>query len=467
MVANFVAAPTLAGMDMLSKRLAPFAPVMAVAEPTSMTWLPLSIALERAGCSLALVGNRHSARLRSALAGKNKSDPIDADMLSRAGEFFSLEPARIPDPRGAGLEAGLSAPREADRGRQPRLRRIISLARWAFPDVWNAFAGSRSTALAVLTRWPDLAQLARAGTSSISDVVAGHTRGVDNVDDRAVRIRSRGTGLGRVLGRPRRPGGVGLGDRRTARRLRRGRRPRRNGPPTWPDNAGNNCGVTTRCCCRCPAWGPITAPTVRAFLADGSQFDDAKQAQSFVGLNPSNWSSGQMTAPSRAITKEGPAVLRLAFYQAGNVARTVDPQLAEFYRRLMVERGHCHTQASCAVARKLVEGIHAGCSEKNSPAHDNMSASIGSDLFLPANAERSRSECRLPTNANEHPARPRRDRQRQPRHRRRLGHRHHRRERCQPLRQHVHPGQRRCGDEVGHHLPPDRTGSGVSRSRDG
>ena len=34
-----------------------------------------------------------------------------------------------------------------------------------------------------------------------------------------------------------------------------------------------------------------------------------------------------------------------------------------------------------------------------------MSASIGSDLFLPANAERSRAECRLPTNANEHPAR--------------------------------------------------------------
>ena len=93
---------------------------------------------------------------------------------------------------------------------------------------------------------------------------------------------------------------------------------------------------------------------MRAFLADASQFDDAKQAQSFVGLNPSNWSSGQMAAPSRAITKEGPGVLRLAFYQAGNVARTVDPQLAEFYRRLMVERGHCHTQASCAVARKLV-----------------------------------------------------------------------------------------------------------------
>jgi hypothetical protein len=49
-----------------------------------------------------------------------------------------------------------------------------------------------------------------------------------------------------------------------------------------------------------------------------------------------------------------PTVLRLAFYQAANVARTHDPQLADFYRRLMVERGHCHTKANCAVARKLV-----------------------------------------------------------------------------------------------------------------
>jgi len=61
-----------------------------------------------------------------------------------------------------------------------------------------------------------------------------------------------------------------------------------------------------------------------------------------------------MSSPSRAITKEGPSVLRLAFYQAANVARSHDPQLADFYHRLMVEHGHSHTKATCAVARKLV-----------------------------------------------------------------------------------------------------------------
>ncbi len=48
-------------------------------------------------------------------------------------------------------------------------------------------------------------------------------------------------------------------------------------------------------------------------------------------------------------------MLRLAFYQAAGGARRVDPQLAACYRHLMVERGHCHTQATVAVARKLVE----------------------------------------------------------------------------------------------------------------
>ena len=33
----------------------------------------------------------------------------------------------------------------------------------------------------------------------------------------------------------------------------------------------------------------------------------------------------------------------------------MDPQLAAFYYRLMTEHGHCHTQATIAVARKLAE----------------------------------------------------------------------------------------------------------------
>ena len=69
-------------------------------------------------------------------------------------------------------------------------------------------------------------------------------------------------------------------------------------------------------------------------MGDATHFVEANEADAYVGVNPSNWSSGQTSQPSRAVTKEGPAALRLAFHQAANVARTLDPQLAAFSRKL-------------------------------------------------------------------------------------------------------------------------------------
>ncbi|BCO37715.1 hypothetical protein MHEC_41480 [Mycobacterium heckeshornense] len=107
-----------------------------------------------------------------------------------------------------------------------------------------------------------------------------------------------------------------------------------------------------------PGMGPVTAATVRAFLGDGSSFCSAKKSRVLRRHHPPpTWSSGTMSQPRRAITKEGPAPLRLALFQAAGAARRTDPQLAAFYHRLMTTQGHCHTQATIAVARKLAERI--------------------------------------------------------------------------------------------------------------
>jgi hypothetical protein len=53
---RFRVQPTLAGLRSLSNRLAEMPGVVAVAEPTSMTWLALSVALRDAGCDLSLLG---------------------------------------------------------------------------------------------------------------------------------------------------------------------------------------------------------------------------------------------------------------------------------------------------------------------------------------------------------------------------------------------------------------------------
>jgi hypothetical protein len=73
-------------------------------------------------------------------------------------------------------------------------RRLLSLARWAFPDVWTAFAGSESTALAVLGRWPHLRSLASARAATLTAVVAHHTRDVADPPTRAAAIKTAARG---------------------------------------------------------------------------------------------------------------------------------------------------------------------------------------------------------------------------------------------------------------------------------
>jgi transposase len=186
---RFVVPPTLAGLSALTTRLAGYPGVVAVAEPTSMSWLPLAAALSEASGQLALIGSRHAARLRGAITGKNKSDVIDADVLARAGEVFDLVPLRVPAPGQLALRRVCTRRGATVIDGNRYLRRLISLARWAFPDVWNGFAGSLATAKAVLSRWPHLAQLAAARRATLTAVVAEHTREVPDVPARAEAIR--------------------------------------------------------------------------------------------------------------------------------------------------------------------------------------------------------------------------------------------------------------------------------------
>ena len=351
---RFVVPPTLAGLSQLTRRLARYPGVVAVAEPTSMTWLSLALSLEAGGGRLALVGARHSARLRGAISGKNKSDVIDADVLAMADEVFDLAPLVLAGPAELALRRAVTRRAAAVIDANRSWRRLVSLSRWAFPDVWLAFGGSLATAKAVLDRWPHLEQLAGARRASVTAVVAEHTRAVGDVPDRAEQIRSAAREWARFwAGRldldalawevTEQLADLATADDRVGRAGEQA-------TAYWERLYGDDTLLISL-----PGMGPVTAPAVRAFLGDGSRFDSARAVANYVGITPSNWSSGTVSQPSRAITKEGPAALRLAFYLAGNSARRVDPQLAELYHRLMTRAGHCHSQATVAVARKLAE----------------------------------------------------------------------------------------------------------------
>ncbi len=346
---DFKTAPTLAGLAKLTERLEPYAGSLVVAEPTAGAWLPLTHAVTDAGCEIGFVANRDSARLRKAITGASKTDLIDADMLAHCSQVLGVGPAAIPPPGQIALRRAIRRRHVCTVDAHRVECRLWALAAWAFPDLWRA-TGGHTVAQPLLTRWPHPERLSRARLSSITEIVAAHSR--DSHPERtAQRIRDAAAGwatfwTGRLdLDSLSWELTEMLSDIEGADQRHRRATDQALGSwqQHWPDDV-----LTT-----IPGLGPICASTIRGWWGDATHLHSAKAATAHAGLNPSMWSSGLSESPSRRITKQGPAELRLALYQAANVARRRDPQLAAHYRRLMTERGHNHISANTAVARKL------------------------------------------------------------------------------------------------------------------
>ena len=191
---DFAVPPTLAGMAMLTRRLAEHAPALAVAEPTGMTWLAIGHAVRAAGCDLTLVQPRHSARLRGAIAGKHKTDVADADMLAGCADVFGLTATTLPSPAQIALRRAVRRRHRAIVDAHRSECRLWALAAWAFPDVWHACQHAQPLLQPLLRCWPHLSQLARARTASIAALCRQRLRRPGDVDRRAERIRDTAAG---------------------------------------------------------------------------------------------------------------------------------------------------------------------------------------------------------------------------------------------------------------------------------
>lgn len=106
-----------------------------------------------------------------------------------------------------------------------------------------------------------------------------------------------------------------------------------------------------------PGIGPIIGRTLANELGDMRQFPSEKELYSFVGLTPSEHSSGEGPAKRGHITKQGSGLLRGMLVEAAWMAKGKDPDLEKIYNRLKVTRGG--KRAIVAVARRLVGRVRA------------------------------------------------------------------------------------------------------------
>ena len=99
-----------------------------------------------------------------------------------------------------------------------------------------------------------------------------------------------------------------------------------------------------------PGVGPVTALATEVFLGDPLRFADGKAVGSYIGMIPSEHSSGRRQRLG-AMSKQGNALVRYLWCEAAMHAVRQDPELKRFYRRKLVQKGP--GKARVAAARKL------------------------------------------------------------------------------------------------------------------
>jgi transposase len=99
-----------------------------------------------------------------------------------------------------------------------------------------------------------------------------------------------------------------------------------------------------------PGVGPVTALATDVFLGDPARFADGKAVASYVGMIPSEYSSGGQQRLG-GLSKQGNPLLRFLWCEAAVHAVRRDLDLQRFYRRKLQQKGL--GKARVAVARKL------------------------------------------------------------------------------------------------------------------
>jgi len=99
-----------------------------------------------------------------------------------------------------------------------------------------------------------------------------------------------------------------------------------------------------------PGVGPVTALATEVFLGDPLRFVDGKAVASYIGLIPSERSSGRRQRLGK-LSKEGNSLVRYLWGEATIHAVRRDPELKRFYRRKLMQKGL--GKAKTAAARKL------------------------------------------------------------------------------------------------------------------
>jgi transposase len=339
-------------------------PITAIMEPTGMAWFPVAAWLQRAGITVIRVKGQRVSALRRYLSEHTKTDAADAHLLGAMPGFGSrgLDPVHVPAPAQHAVQRLTKQRHRYQELVSASRRRVLDLIRWACPtleavlpdttthltlailgellnphqvlarrrDVLARFLGRHAAGNHPKTG-PFIAALVDALKAAAEDTIALHGSGVDfvalqfEVAQEVAHLRLWEQHIADI-------------DRRVTQLYEE----------LHPSNALRSI----------PGIGPTLAPLLFGALGHATRFRNQDHVRGFCGMFPAKSVSGGVEKPGQRVTKGGNDRVKRALYIAADVARKIDPDLAAVYWRLMVNKGHHHKQALCAVATRLVNRIY-------------------------------------------------------------------------------------------------------------
>jgi len=127
-----------------------------------------------------------------------------------------------------------------------------------------------------------------------------------------------------------------------------------------------------------PGVGALSARILANELGDMSHFSNENKLFSYIGLTPSEYSSGEHTRQGH-ITRQGKAILRKVLVQSAWVAIRHDYALFQIYQRISKVRGG--KKAIVAIARRLIGRIRSCFKTGQSYRIEKMPEQIKSELI--------------------------------------------------------------------------------------
>jgi len=336
---------------------APGTTLEVVVEPTGPAWLPVAVFFGRRGHAVYRVPAAKAADLRRFLSRHAKTNQIDAETLARLPlvDPAGLRPLELPGKLRASLDRRVRACDRLTNLTSMHKTRIRDLARQAFPTLNDAVPSELTlTDLAVLERYGDPRAMLAAGHTQLTEFLSITSRRRMGADRAQAWLRVAQAAVELFDDDPAMPFADLAAELASEIRLLRAilaeRRMHAKGREAAYQRVDPDGLARTL-----PGVATIGGPVLVAGMGRPQRFASGAAFKAFTGLTPRASETGETDRKGQPISKAGSARLRDQLVCSAQVARRLDPQLAEVYHRQMTAHGAHHTKAVCVVAARLAE----------------------------------------------------------------------------------------------------------------